>query len=269
MSVEIPELSRSSFCFLAALARSSAVIIPLGAPGLHRVAPAPKIVLAVLLAAILWPQMNGSSMEPLWNRWLRSPLSTSVAVVATELMLGVCSGLVVSLMIESIAWAMSLVGVNAGYQFASTFDPNSEADSAVLPVLGQLLGGLLFFASGLYRHMILVLAAPGAGLEPGWLASGEFTRVLSHAGSQLFVLSLRLALPMVGLLVLIDLGVAVMNRIHAHLNLISITFPAKMLLTLALVISLAGGWATLVQREAATWSRQLVERSLAQGKRKG
>jgi flagellar biosynthetic protein FliR len=221
----------------------------------------------LLVAGIVWSRLDPGAMEALWTRWLHSPASTSIAVVASELSLGVCCGLVVSLLIESITWAMNLVGVNAGYQFASTFDPNSEADSTVLPVLGQLFGGLLFFATGLYRQMVSVLLTPNAPQPFGWLSSGDFIHALSQAGSQLFVLSLRLALPVVGLLILMDLGMALMNRIHAHLNLISITFPAKMVLTLAVVVNLAGGWALLVQREAFTWSRQLLESPVTQTNR--
>jgi flagellar biosynthetic protein FliR len=45
----------------------------------------------------------------------------------------------------------------------------------------------------------------------------------------------RLALPVVALLVMVDVALALLGRINAQLQLLSLAFPAKMLTTLILL----------------------------------
>ncbi len=54
--------------------------------------------------------------------------------------------------------AMQILGIQAGYGYATTIDPNSEADSGVLVVLAQLTSWLMFLAFGMERHVIRALA---------------------------------------------------------------------------------------------------------------
>ena len=53
-----------------------------------------------------------------------------------------------------------------------------------------------------------------------------------HLGSNLFSVGVRLALPVVALLVMVDVALALMGRLNAQLQLLSLAFPAKMLVAL-------------------------------------
>ena len=46
---------------------------------------------------------------------------------------------------------------------------------------------------------------------------------------------MRLALPVVALLVMVDVALALMGRLNAQLQLLSLAFPAKMLLALLML----------------------------------
>jgi flagellar biosynthetic protein FliR len=50
---------------------------------------------------------------------------------------------------------------------------------------------------------------------------------------------LRLALPVIALLILIDLALALLGRMQQHLQLLSMAFPAKMACALAILAALA------------------------------
>ena len=52
-------------------------------------------------------------------------------------------------------------------------------------------------------------------------------------------MGVRLALPIVALLVMVDVALALLGRINAQLQLLSLSFPAKMLTTLILLSWLA------------------------------
>ena len=68
-------------------------------------------------------------------------------------------GLAVAFLTEGFQLAAQIFGVQAGYGFASTIDPTSQADSGVLQVILTLVTGLLFFTTGIDRQLIRVLAA--------------------------------------------------------------------------------------------------------------
>ena len=60
-------------------------------------------------------------------------------------------------------------------------------------------------------------------------------------GAILFSVGLRLALPVVALLVMVDVALALLGRVNAQLQLLSLAFPLKMFLTLVVF-----GWGTLL-----------------------
>ena len=60
-----------------------------------------------------------------------------------------------------------------------------------------------------------------------------------HLGGQMLSTGLRLAFPVVALLVLIDVALALVGRVQQQLQLLSLAFPGKMAAALALLAALA------------------------------
>jgi flagellar biosynthetic protein FliR len=61
---------------------------------------------------------------------------------------------------------------------------------------------------------------------------------LIRLGSSVFSLAVRLSLPIVGLLLIVDLAMGVLGRLNPQIQIISLAFPVKMLLSLLLLASL-------------------------------
>jgi flagellar biosynthetic protein FliR len=145
---------------------------------------------------------------------------------------GLAAGVTVSLLLEEFQIAAQIAGLQAGYGYASTIDPNSEADSSVLQVMASLSGGLLFFATGLDHQLIRALAASfsgfPAGVFPITLSASASVDEILRLGSAMLATGLRLALPVAGLLLLIDFALALVSRIQQQLQLHSLAFPGKM-----------------------------------------
>jgi flagellar biosynthetic protein FliR len=55
----------------------------------------------------------------------------------------------------------------------------------------------------------------------------------------MFSSGLRLALPILAVMTMVDISLALLGRINAQLQLVTIAFPVKMLVGLALLASLA------------------------------
>jgi flagellar biosynthetic protein FliR len=129
-----------------------------------------------------------------------------------------------------------ILSLQAGYSFASTIDPTTRADSTVLVVIAQLVASLLFFATGL-DHKVFVIFSQSLETYP----PGSFTVPLAFAdsivplGATIFSTGFRLVLPIVALLLMVDIALASLGRLNSQLQLLTMAFPAKMLIGLGLL----------------------------------
>ena len=228
--------------FMLVLARVAGLILFLPVPG-FRSAPSP--IRAVFALALTF------AMFPVWP----SPpdqLPTFGSLVASafaEAGFGLVAGLAVGFLNEAFQLAGQILGVQAGYGFATTIDPSSQADSGVLQVLLSLVTGLLFFGLGIDRELIRVLAASFERFPAGSSAAG--IEGVLRLGGGIFSIGLRLAMPVMALLLLLDLALALLGRMQQQLQLLSLTFPVKMLAALALMAALAPVIARMFEASAA------------------
>jgi flagellar biosynthesis protein FliR len=208
--------------FLLVLTRIGSALALVPIPGLKNTLEPARAVLSVSIAVLLFP---------LWP----SPAADSLTIgrllswMAAEAAFGVTIGVVVAMVTEGMLIAAQALGLQAGYAYVSSVDPTSQADSTVLQILAQLTGSLLFFALGLDRQIIQVFARSLVTHPPGsYSVSAGGVEVVLRLGSDMFAMAVRLALPVIALLLLVDIALALVERVHAQLHLLSIAFPVKM-----------------------------------------
>jgi flagellar biosynthesis protein FliR len=224
-------LSLGTLCaFLLVLARVSGAFVFVPLPGANATPGMARAVLAVgitLALASRWPAVNAASITP----------AQLTGWVLVEAGLGLGIGVAVSMILEVFVLSAQLVGLQAGYGFASTIDPNTQADSGILLVFAELFAGLVFFSVGLDREILRLFAASLDRVPPGSYSFGlSSADSLIHLGGNLFTIALRLALPVIALMVMVDVALTLLGRVNAQLQLLHLAFPAKMLIAL-LVLS--------------------------------
>jgi flagellar biosynthetic protein FliR len=162
-----------------------------------------------------------------------------MAAVLIESSYGLVIGVAVSFLIDSFQLGAQVFGLQAGYSYASTIDPNSEADSSVLQVVAQLVATVLFFAAGFDREVIRALAATMesrvSAHNPLSIGSAEH---IVRLGAMMFQTAARIALPIIALLLMVDVALALLGRMQAQFQLLTVAFPAKMLTALAFLAAL-------------------------------
>ena len=150
--------------------------------------------------------------------------------------MGIAIGVSVAIVLEAFTLAAQVLGLQAGYAYASTIDPNTEADSGILLVFAQLMAGMLFFSLGLDREVLRLFARSLERIPVGTYVFGlPAAEALIRLASNLFAVGVRLALPVVALLVLIDFALALLGRLNQQLQLLSLAFPIKMLTALVVL----------------------------------
>jgi flagellar biosynthetic protein FliR len=188
-------------------------------PGLARAPARLRALLAVSLTVALLPAAPAPD---------RIRAGEFVAAAARELSWGLGLGVATALLFEGLQVGAQLAGLQAGYSFASTVDPASEADSGVLNVWMLLFGAAAAGALGLDRAL-LRLAAEG---PPAELRGGA---ALAALGARMWTTALAVALPLVAALLTVDLLLSLVSRSQPSLPLLSLAFPAKMLASLWLL----------------------------------
>jgi flagellar biosynthetic protein FliR len=219
--------------FMLVMARVAGLVAFLPLPGFKAAPQSIRAVLAIAVAFALFPAWPSPPND--------LPRFGALAGMAfAELGFGLAVGLAVAFLTESFQLAAQVIGVQAGYGFASTIDPTSQADSGVLPSMMTLVTGLLFFTTGADRELIRVLAASFEKFPAGsWAPSAASLDGVLHLGAGLCTTGLRLAMPVIALLILIDLALALIGRIQQQLHLLSLAFPVKMLAAVAMLAALA------------------------------
>ena len=216
--------------FLLTLSRLSGVFAFVPVPGLKSAVDPARLVLVVGLALALfpvWPHPSPDVRPGIFVAW-----------IVSEAALGIGIGLAVAFAVEAFMVGAQMIGLQAGYSFASTVDPATQADSTVLVVLAQTVAAALFFAMGLDRDVLRIFARSLETCPPGsfTLTRGAVESILL-AGSTMFSTGLRLALPIMAVMMMVDISLALLGRVNAQLHLLTIAFPVKMFVGLSLL-----GW---------------------------
>lgn len=166
------------------------------------------------------------------------PLGTVELVlnVGTQVAVGLAMGFVTYLLLGAVAVAGSLIDVFGGFSLAQGFDPLGMNSNTVFGKFHQMLATVLLFASGGYLIVIGGLLRTfhflPLGTTPDWAGAPD---VLMRAFDLFFVTAVQIALPMIAVLFLTDLGLALLTKVAPQLSAINVMFPAKIGLTLLLV----------------------------------
>jgi flagellar biosynthetic protein FliR len=228
------ELTSLLWSFVLVLARVTGVMALVPVPGWRRGPDVARIVFSLALTAALFPV------------WPAPPKMSPTAGeltgwIVSECFFGLLLGVGAGFVMEGFTLAMQVLGLQAGYAYASTVDPSSDADSSVLQVIAQLGTSLLFFCFRLDAELLRSLAASFEKHPAGvWMGDWGQAESLLALGADMWKTAFRLALPVLALLVMMDVCLALLGRVQAQLQLLTLAFPAKMLVTLVTLATLAG-----------------------------
>src|SRR5947209_2277627 len=209
-----PLLSASTVIgFLLTLIRVSGVFVFIPIPGTSSMLSPIRVILALGITISLfpvWPQAAPNPSPGLFVLW-----------VLSEAAIGVGVGLAIGFVAEAFGLGAQVLGLQAGYSFASSVDPTTQADSTVIVVFSQLAAGLLFFATGLHREVLRIFAR---SLEIYPAGSFVLTRAAAEQilmmGSTIFSTGLRLGLPLIAILVMVDISLALLGRVNSQIQLL-------------------------------------------------
>ena len=183
-----------------------------------------RLLLAITLTVVIAPIVPPAATEEVLSL-------AGLVMMVQEIAIGVAMGFLVQLVFDAIALGGQVIGMSMGLGFAVFLD---RARGVSIPVLGQLflmLGMLVFLATEGHLAMIQLLAESFRAwpIAEGGLTVPVLGELLAWT-SQLFIFALRIALPAITALLVVNLSFGVMSRAAPTLNLFAVGFPVAMLL---------------------------------------
>lgn len=234
----MPDLSQVSIFFLVFL-RSLAFMLAGPLLAFRGVPPLLKIGFSLALAVVIYPVLAfdtaASLPEGAWGYGL---------AVISETALGLLLGAAVTMVLNSVRMAGQMIDLQIGYSMAAIVDPASGTQSTLLSQFLYLLA-LAFWLLIDGHHTLILALAQSYQIVPLNAASfnSGVSLVLLKMFAGAFTIALKVAAPILAVLLIADLTLGFLARTAPQINVFLTGFPIKIavgLLTLSLLIPLLG-----------------------------
>lgn len=191
-----------------------------------------KIGLAGLLSMIFLPLLEiptgtGLTVFP-------DNLLLLLLMISQEVLIGVLIGFVTGLMFTTVSIAASMMSLQIGFRTANLFDPFINTPTSALEQFYTLLAIALFLTINGHHWFIQALARTFQVLPMGSFILDQITidRLVMLTG-EIFISATRITLPVMGTLLLADLGLGLIARAVPQIQVFFLGLPLKIGLGLA------------------------------------
>jgi flagellar biosynthetic protein FliR len=163
--------------------------------------------------------------------------AVGLLTVAGEVLVGLTLGFVLQIAFAAPQLAAELISGGMGMSMATAANPDSGVQTTALGQYFSVVLTLIFLALGAHLHWIALLMESYQAFPPGetWLGPERFALIGSFVG-EMFVTGLRIALPLVLILLLVQIFTGVLSRSAPSLNLFALGLPAGILAGIAALI---------------------------------
>jgi flagellar biosynthetic protein FliR len=190
-----------------------------------------KIAFILLCSLALLPVVS-ANLTP-----IPSTAPEYLAQVARELLLGGLIGFAVLLLFASFEAAGHLAGLQLGFSLANIINPLTASNASLLDQFYSLLAMLIFLTINGHHALLLGIRATFELVPLGSTAAAlPPAPVLLGLGRDLFVIALRISLPLLATLLLTDVAMAIVARSVPQLNVFVVGMPAKLIAGFGMLI---------------------------------
>ncbi|RAK08912.1 flagellar biosynthetic protein FliR [Halanaerobium saccharolyticum] len=193
-----------------------------------------KVLVALTLAVLTFPLVSG--MYP--------PVSPDnnllvIVEIISEASIGLFMGLTVFLVFSAVQLGGQIIDMRMGFRIANVVDPFSGANSPVIGQLNNIFVTLLFLALNGHLYLVRHLYESFEIIPPGRVNfSSQLWQYFFRRSADMFVLGVKIALPIAGAIFFIDIILAFLARSVPQMNLFVIGLPIKIMAGLILLFVL-------------------------------
>ena len=228
MTILAADILAKLYAFIWPLVRISAALMTVPVISVEAANARVRLTLSLALTAIVFPMYEWPSIDPLSAHGLLT--------LVNEIAIGVIAGMTLQVVTSALLVAGQSISATMSLSMANLLDPNFGN----VPVLAQFLmimGPLIFLGIGGHLLLISLILDSFRMLPIGESLIGlNAIKNLLAWSSMIFLGSLLIALPIMAMLMLINLGLGVVTRAAPSLNIFAVGFPAIIIAGLLLLV---------------------------------
>jgi flagellar biosynthetic protein FliR len=190
--------------------------------------PQHRVLLALLVTLVAVPVLPKMPVvEALSPEWL--------LLIVQQLAIGLMMGFSLQLVFGALVFAGQIMAMKMGLAFANMVDPGSGMSAPVVAQIFLIMATLLFVVTNSHLILIQLVVESFHTLPVG----ADFDDIqlwnLVNWASHMFGGGLLMSLPILGALMLVNLGMGVMARAAPQFNLFSIGFAITILFGIVII----------------------------------
>ena len=144
----------------------------------------------------------------------------------SEVMVGLTLAFIAQIVFVAVEFSGQIIGMQMGLTISSIIDPTMGTQVQIMSVLQSLFATLLFLALDVH-HVFIRAVVDSFTVIPigGWHLTGELITFLVHRTSDIFVIGIRLAAPVMVALLLASVALGIMARAFPQMNIFIVSMP--------------------------------------------
>lgn len=187
-----------------------------------------KVGFILILSYILMPGIDYSAIASMDNTLL------FIGNCVSEITTGISLGFITQLCFMAAKIAGNLMDLQIGFSMITMLDPNSNSNSTLIDRLMYWVSFMLFLGVDGHHMFIMELLKSFKTVKLGNFILGISTsNIIIEAFVQFFIIGLKIAIPIILIIVITDLTLGLIGRTVPQLNVMILGFPLKIMVGLA------------------------------------
>lgn len=198
---------------------------PKGTPG------ALKLFFGLIFSFTVIPGVKGVSLDLISNNYIL------ISYFLSEISTGMILALITNIMFDTVSLAGSWIDAHIGLNMISMLDPNSEAQVTITAkILNYVAMSIFFIVDG--HHLLLKSLVESYTLVPlgnSIINEGSLTYLMEVIANYFFI-GLKIAIPMVLIIILTDICMGLVSRVVPQINVMILGMPVKMIVGIVTLV---------------------------------
>jgi flagellar biosynthetic protein FliR len=147
-------------------------------------------------------------------------------LVLCEVMVGLTLAFITQVIFSAVEFCGQIIGMQMGFTMSQILDPTMGNQAQIISVMQTLLATLLFLSLNIH-HLFIRSIVDSFSVIPigGWHMSGEIINFIIRQTTDIFVIGVRLAAPVMVSLLMTSVALGIMSRAFPQMNIFMISMP--------------------------------------------
>ena len=179
-----------------------------------------KVVTVMMITLVCFPTLSITAPA------IPTDVFTLALLVMREVMVGITLGFVTRIIFSAVEFSGQIIGMQMGFTISSIIDPSQGTQTQIMSVMQTLLATLLFLSMNIHHLFIRTIVDSFRIIPLGkWHLNAEILAFLIRGTSDIFVLGIRLAAPVMVALLLTSVTLGIMARAFPQMNIFMVSMP--------------------------------------------